>query len=205
MSLFRKPKKNIQRRAFSEFDEDKDRLPTRDDESSENVPETIKMKPKPDKVPKERPQAKTLLSFGDEEGTNIYTESVTSINSYPCIFITEEEEVFQVKKTSQSKKVMRQLDKERRRKAKGLPTPGDDDLTTNPVTELSTKPPSHGGQVSASATSSGADANLQSVREDISGKKIHTEIRTDDFVVRLLLSNTTISYSTMQSGSPVRS
>ena len=91
--------------------------------------------------------------------------------------------MFQVKKTSQSKKVMRKLDKERRKKAKGIPI--DDSDQPGEGSDLSTKPPSIGG---VSASISGTDAI--SDRNEISGKnKIHTEIRTDDFVVRLLLSN----------------
>lgn len=84
---------------------------------------------------------------------------------------------------------MRQLDKERRKKAKGIP---DSDAANNTdfsksQTELASKSPTIGGKVSA--TTSRSDAVLQSSdRENISDKKIHTEIRTNDFVVRLLLS-----------------
>lgn len=101
--------------------------------------------------------------------------------------------MFQVKKTSQSKKLMRQLDKERRKKAKGIAVTDEDpsERGTSTGSELSNKPPLLGGK----SASSGADIatatdGQQSVRNNISGKKIHTEIRTDDFVVRLLLSDT---------------
>lgn len=98
-----------------------------------------------------------------------------------------------MKKTSQSKKVMRQLDKERRRKAKGNPADGDSEEQPEKATftgsELSNKPPPHGGMSATSGTDSAGGNSTQPVRNEISGKKIHTEIRTDDFVVRLLLSD----------------
>lgn len=191
-SLFRKPKKNIQRRAFSDFPEDQDHGATRDGDAGEKSVEAPKIKqkePKPEKPSKERPAAKTLLSFGDEDGKWVANVSVHHL--LIKLPLSEEEEVFQVKKSSQSKKVMRQLDKERRKKAKG----GNDDtqpqekttMTSMGGSELSNKPPLLGG---VSDLASGTDATLSSVRNDISGKKIQTEIRTDDFVVRLLLSDT---------------
>lgn len=191
-SLFRKPKKNIQRRAFSDFPDDQDHAATRDGDAGEKSVEAPKIKqkePKPEKTPKERPATKTLLSFGDEDGEWVDNSPVHHLLT-KCPF-SEEEEVFQVKKSSQSKKVMRQLDKERRKKAKG----GSEDTQPQERTpsasvggsELSNKPPLLGG---VSGIASGTDATVSSVRNDISGKKIQTEIRTDDFVVRLLLSDT---------------
>lgn len=78
-SLFRKPKKNIQRRANSDFPEDPDQPTAKDHVESEKPAMAAKIKvkePKPEK--KERKSTKTLLSFGDEEGmlcsTNIYRQ-----------------------------------------------------------------------------------------------------------------------------------
>lgn len=70
-SLFRKPKKNIQRRAFSDFPDDPDHTGVKDGDGGEKVAELPKIKAKeakPEKAPKERQSTKTLLSFGDEEG-----------------------------------------------------------------------------------------------------------------------------------------
>lgn len=89
MSLFRKPKKNIvQRRVFTE----------NDDEDDESTPMEINdFQPVENRNRKKEKSAKpkqTLLSFdADEEG-----------------------EVFQVKKSSHSKKVLRMLEKEKRKK-----------------------------------------------------------------------------------------
>lgn len=101
-----------------------------------------------------------------------------------------------MKKSSQSKKVMRMLDKERRRKAKGIvDAPAEDQRQDERAKSvdtgnLSKKPPLHGG---VSAPGPGSDANsMHSDRTGSSNKQkmqIQTEIRTDDFVVRLLLSN----------------
>ncbi|KAK9721671.1 GC-rich sequence DNA-binding factor-like protein [Popillia japonica] len=88
MSLFRKPKKNIQRRVFTEKDED-------DDEEPMEVDYNIKDREsrKKDK-PKSLPKAQSLLSFETEE----------------------EGEVFQVKKSNHSKKLMKMYERERKKK-----------------------------------------------------------------------------------------
>lgn len=89
MSLFRKPKKNIgQRRVFTENDDDDESEPM-DIQEVQPVDRRSKKKEKSSSKPKQ-----TLLSFdADEEG-----------------------EVFQVKKSSHSKKVLRMLEKEKRKK-----------------------------------------------------------------------------------------
>lgn len=104
---------------------------------------------------------------------------------------SEEEEVFQVKKSSQSKKLMRQLDKERRRKAKGIGTGNDSGSQSSNSkslgSELSNKSPPHGGLSASTGTDSANGASV--ARDNITDQKI--QIRTDDnIVVRLLLSNT---------------
>lgn len=66
MSLFKKPKKNIQRRAFSDFTENRDEAARQDNEDDVEMQEIPKAKPREAKP--EKPK-KTLLSFGDEEGT----------------------------------------------------------------------------------------------------------------------------------------
>ncbi|KAF5287978.1 hypothetical protein FQR65_LT12155 [Abscondita terminalis] len=89
MSLFRKPKKSIQRRVFSERDDDED--DSMDvEESTAFTEKESKKKDKPKHVKKKQP----LLSFETEE----------------------EGEVFQVKKSSHSKRIMKLYEKERQKK-----------------------------------------------------------------------------------------
>lgn len=84
MSLFRKPRKQIQRRVFSERDDDEEPM-----ETHEQTDKDIKKKDK-SKMKVKQP----LLSFETEE----------------------EGEIFQVKKSSHSKKLMRMYEKERKKK-----------------------------------------------------------------------------------------
>lgn len=73
MSLFKKPKKNIQRRAFSDLTEERDEAASQDggdDVEMQEIPKAKAKEAKPEKQPKER-QSKTLLSFGDEEGKTV--------------------------------------------------------------------------------------------------------------------------------------
>lgn len=89
MSLFKKPKKNIvQRRAFTENDDEDDESVPMDIQEIQPIERKSKKKDKSSK-PKQ-----TLLSFDAEE----------------------EGEVFQVKKSSHSKKVLRMFEKEKRKK-----------------------------------------------------------------------------------------
>ncbi|XP_072388932.1 PAX3- and PAX7-binding protein 1 [Diabrotica undecimpunctata] len=89
MSLFKKPKKTIQRRVFTENDDEDDDV-TQPMEVCQSIPveKKSKKKDKSSKTPK------TLLSFDEEE----------------------EGEVFQVKKSSHSKKVLRMFEKEKKKK-----------------------------------------------------------------------------------------
>ncbi|XP_039964546.1 PAX3- and PAX7-binding protein 1 isoform X1 [Bactrocera tryoni] len=106
MSLFRKPKK-IQRRVFSSALDEEDENAADDMEMEIDGEQSLqnnkkskdggpkKSANKADKI--EEPKTKALLSFADDE---------------------EDTEVFQVRKSSNSKKIMRMLDRERRRKRK---------------------------------------------------------------------------------------
>ncbi|XP_017778141.1 PREDICTED: PAX3- and PAX7-binding protein 1 [Nicrophorus vespilloides] len=91
MSLFRKPKKSIQRRVFSEQNDDEDEMESKASEAPKASKEETKKKEKSKKDQKKQ----SLLSFETEE---------------------EGEEVFQVKKSSHSKKMMRMYEKERKKK-----------------------------------------------------------------------------------------
>lgn len=87
MSLFKKPKKNIQRRVFTENDDD-------DEDEPMEVRDIPPVEKKPKKKDKPTKSKQTLLSFDAEE----------------------EGEVFQVKKSSHSKKVLRMFEKEKKKK-----------------------------------------------------------------------------------------
>lgn len=115
------------------------------------------------------------------------------------VVLTEEEgEVFQVKKSSHSKKVMRMMDKERRKKKHR--DHDDDTHTLDPRREWDPRSNNNGagrysserdGSTSSASKVKGVgnddyvDKRQKSSNAPISGN--HTEIRTDDFVVRLLL------------------
>ncbi|KAG5317046.1 PAXB1 protein, partial [Acromyrmex heyeri] len=86
MSLFNKPKRNIRRRPFDDEDED-----------NENRMEVEDAQPVKVKTKKDKPK-QTRLSFGEELEQG------------------DDGEVFIVKKSSRSKKLMKQLDHERRKK-----------------------------------------------------------------------------------------
>ena len=119
-------------------------------------------------------------------------------------FAEDECEVFQVKKSSHSKKVMRKLDKERRKKST---TKSNIDEDSSEVGSFETNgksiknDPSSSGQ---SYSSSSTITNSNSIEIKKSTSKVEsknkintdsrTEIRTDDFVVRLLLSIFSIQY-----------
>lgn len=99
--MFRKPKKQqIQRRVFTEHDDDEDRM-----EADETPP--VPPPPKEHKIKIKSSSSKTSASIKP-------TQSLLS-------FETEEEgEVFQVKKSSHSKRMMRLNDKERHKKKSSL-------------------------------------------------------------------------------------
>ncbi|EZA57752.1 GC-rich sequence DNA-binding factor [Ooceraea biroi] len=87
MSLFNKPKRNIRRRPFDDEDEDNENRMEVEDAQPVKVKTKKKDKPK-----------QTRLSFGEELEQG------------------DDGEVFIVKKSSRSKKLMKQLDQERRKK-----------------------------------------------------------------------------------------
>lgn len=120
--------------------------------------------------------------------------------------------MFQVKKSSQSKKVMKMLDKERRKKKRSEVTTS---ATTTGATATQLSSSDHYGNGSSSTSHYRDDVDSQSdqskdvgqttvhksavpnvAADDLANKKrpknmnsnssVHTEIRTDDFVVRLL-------------------
>lgn len=95
MSLFNKPKRNIRRRLDDQEDNFNEETPNNEvhQNTNSNNLSNKSSKKKDNKQPKQ-----TLLSFGEE------------------LEEADDGEVFRVKKTSRSKKLMKQLDQERRRK-----------------------------------------------------------------------------------------
>ncbi|KMZ01934.1 PAX3- and PAX7-binding protein 1 isoform X1 [Drosophila simulans] len=182
MSLFRKPKK-IQRRVFSSnADEEEDGASLDPDAEMEAPPPPIisgkREKEKSRKAIKpqeDNSKPKALLSFADDE---------------------DDGEVFQVRKSSHSKKVMRMLDKERRKKkreerAENSGLPGGENGSTQHLE-------SSGGPSSGPPNSNSNPANAgryKSASDQSKSKKsdnhmIQTEIRTDDFVLVVKKSET---------------
>uniref|UniRef100_A0A6B2EHK5 Putative transcriptional regulator binding to the gc-rich sequence n=1 Tax=Phlebotomus kandelakii TaxID=1109342 RepID=A0A6B2EHK5_9DIPT len=177
MSLFRKPKKPIQRRVFGSYDDEEndlenngegvggkkdsntDRIITSSDQGSHGK----KHKRDKEKSRENRGSAKpTLLSFDDEE---------------------EGEEVFQVKKSSHSKKVMKMLDKERRKKHRH-----GSDISACVSGQQASSAPAHPITESPSVSSTRTPYELNSkekVKTELkdNSNSIQTEIRTDDFVL----------------------
>uniref|UniRef100_A0A034W8J6 Uncharacterized protein n=1 Tax=Bactrocera dorsalis TaxID=27457 RepID=A0A034W8J6_BACDO len=215
MSLFRKPKK-IQRRVFSSALDEEDENAGHDMEVEIDGEQSLqnnkkskdggpKKSNKGDKI--EEPKTKALLSFADDE---------------------EDTEVFQVRKSSNSKKIMRMLDRERRRKRKeerhntqssvdvgnsdcadgvasigrqrerqsyersenGKSTNGSSNYSHNLGSTTTSSNKYKGTTALASSGKSLGTASASAVEQCKSKKSdsIQTEIRTDDFVVRLLLS-----------------
>lgn len=105
-------------------------------------------------------------------------------NTFVCRITDEEGEVFQVKKTSQSKKVMKMMDKERRKKKSGRDK--DEPTTARHGSESSRS--RHDGDdddpYGESGTKGRGDKSDKYKRNDAGDGNKHTEIRTDDFVVR---------------------
>lgn len=102
------------------------------------------------------------------------------IDLFLISFVEEEGDVFQVKKSSHSKKVMKMLDRERRKKKKELESGQKTDKSSNGTRNLS---------------HSWVNPETDTIIKNEKSNKIQTEIRTDEFVVRLLLFNFLLSTS----------
>uniref|UniRef100_A0A182LXY5 Vitellogenin domain-containing protein n=1 Tax=Anopheles culicifacies TaxID=139723 RepID=A0A182LXY5_9DIPT len=213
MSLFRKPKKPIQRRVFSGYDdedEENHNAAGRDtgansfNNGSDNGSDINRSVPMDTDPAPEGPAVAVVPPTGSEhrkrkEHRAETSSSKGSLKAIPSTkpsllsFDDEEEgEVFQVKKSSHSKKVMKTLDKERRRKrhlekSNGTQTTaqsgygvdqGKSNASRKQQYHTSSSPPSVTGPY-------GHDNNDKIKREkcENSSSNIQTEIRTDDFVL----------------------
>ncbi|EDV41782.2 uncharacterized protein Dana_GF17646 [Drosophila ananassae] len=176
MSLFRKPKK-IQRRVFSSnVDEDGDGT-SLDPDAEMEAPSPPIITGKRDKEKSRKPiktqddtKPKALLSFADDE---------------------DDGEVFQVRKSSHSKKVMRMMDKERRKKkreerAENSGQAGGENGSTQHLESSSGYANPHSDV--GIGRSKGASDQSKSKKSD--NHMIQTEIRTDDFVLVVKKSET---------------
>ncbi|KFB41410.1 AGAP002035-PA-like protein [Anopheles sinensis] len=227
MSLFRKPKKPIQRRVFSGYDdEDEENNPSSKEATHSGTgngngspveprlaPEgplvssggatSVAVASSTERKRKEhRADAKpdTSKGVGSSKSNAITKPSLLSFDD------EEEGEVFQVKKSSHSKKVMKSLDKERRRKRHMEKSNGTGAASsTFQHSSGSVEPAAIGSKATTTATLRGSgskqqypsssppstslsydnDSNDKIKREkcENSSSNIQTEIRTDDFVL----------------------
>lgn len=187
MSMFRKPKKPMLRKVFNDDDEkmdidqeksskDRDRDRSRRDRDKDRDRNRSDNRDTSRKVSSSTSTSsgslgaaavekkKALLSFADDvDGKEKICENwVTGFMVF--LFVAEEEgEVFQVKKSSHSKKVSRMLDKERRKKAK----------------EKNHEKNKNGDRHEKDRAAEDELADEKRQKAD----NIQTEIRTDDFVV----------------------
>lgn len=131
------------------------------------------------------------------------TGKILYSNSFPHLLIPDEDgEVFQVRKSSHSKKVMKMMDKERRKKKHTTSDAADPAASSARGRQRSpasrqrsrTPPPPPTFAPQAAGTDDGTDKDDKVLvqnsvkRSHDNSNSIQTEIRTDDFVVRLLLS-----------------
>ncbi|XP_053669420.1 intron Large complex component GCFC2 [Anopheles marshallii] len=213
MSLFRKPKKPIQRRVFSGYDDEdeenhnasfKDSGPHSVSNGSDNGSDTNRPVPMDTDPTPEGPAVAVIPTGSEHRKRKEHRAESSSKGSLKAIPSTkpsllsfddeEEGEVFQVKKSSHSKKVMKTLDKERRRKRHMEKSNGTQSTTaqTGYGVEQGSKPNASRKQqyLSSSSPPSGTgsygnDSNDKIKREkcENSSSNIQTEIRTDDFVL----------------------
>lgn len=188
----------MQRRIISSYDND----PVEDNEENDEKMELDQAPPAPsfrtkDKKKRvdsgDKPKKSSLLSFDDEGNFQESHFNRNNSNRFILILVKspDEGETFQVKKSSHSKKVMKMMDRERRKKKSSGHSP-----TRQPSSEYSPgghrhlpSPPPPPSFYSTSTTSSAVDQNsVKRILPPDNSNSIQTEIRTDDFVVRLLLS-----------------
>ncbi|XP_055608528.1 PAX3- and PAX7-binding protein 1-like [Uranotaenia lowii] len=224
MSLFRKPKKPIQRRVFTSYDDDEEdtaaeghhpRLSAQTQSSSspsvggEGVfgpSPAFPIKPPPssyhdglamdvDSVTAPPPPSisfKTSSKNKDKKqpkpgSANSSRSSSTAATKLSLLSFDDEEEgeVFQVKKTSQSKKVMKSLDKERRRKRhaekNGFSTSSSSSFSSTKAGR-SSKDETNEEKHAPPQPPSDKD-KLKKEKCENTSSIIQTEIRTDDFVL----------------------
>ncbi|XP_055544228.1 PAX3- and PAX7-binding protein 1 [Wyeomyia smithii] len=200
MSLFRKPKKPIQRRVFSSYDDEEDSAscvsgnsaPSAQqdngtrmemDSSTPPPPPSISLKSSASSSRKDKKHSKgSTLGSQQQQPVGTKLGSKMSLLSFED---EEEGEVFQVKKTSQSKKVMKNLDKERRRKRHAEKN-GSKESFGGYSSSASTKSSKNGKDCGAAAAATEDSSHKDKFKKEKCenpSSNIQTEIRTDDFVL----------------------
>ncbi|TDG39651.1 hypothetical protein AWZ03_013924 [Drosophila navojoa] len=214
MSLFRKPKK-IQRRVFSSnADED-------EDVSAVDIHGELETPPPPPPIissgKRDKDKIKKTIRQSDDSGAISGGVAVQQKPKALLSFADDEDdgEVFQVRKSSHSKKVMRMLDKERRKKKReeraeitghsghfGYENGGntqhlESSSATSDLASVSSSASGSGAAGSANLSSrykctsiASDNASVQSKSKKCDNDMIQTEIRTDDFVLVVKKSET---------------
>ncbi|XP_053692746.1 PAX3- and PAX7-binding protein 1 [Sabethes cyaneus] len=213
MSLFRKPKKPIQRRVFSSYDDEEDSAAPASFASGSSGPSAqqgngTRMEVDPFSAPppptissklsstssssrKDKKHSKSGSSGASNQsqqhqpvGTKLGTTAKMSLLSFED---EEEGEVFQVKKTSQSKKIMKNLDKERRRKRHAEKNGSKESYSgggsSSSYPSASASSSKNGKDCTAAAEDSSHKDKLKKEKCENPSSNIQTEIRTDDFVL----------------------
>uniref|UniRef100_A0A1Q3G350 Putative transcriptional regulator binding to the gc-rich sequence n=1 Tax=Culex tarsalis TaxID=7177 RepID=A0A1Q3G350_CULTA len=211
MSLFRKPKKPIQRRVFSGYDDEDDQNHFQQDETSNGSGGggggPMEVDPMPPPPPSfggakgssssARKEKKSSKSDGaaKKPSSSAGAASKMSLLSFDD---EEEGETFQVKKTSQSKKVMKSLDKERRRKRHAEKNGGSREDSVSFASTASSSaslplPSSSSKSKPSSKHGEGSEQKdkLKKEKCENTSSNIQTEIRTDDFVLVVKKSDPT--------------
>ncbi|KAH8359818.1 hypothetical protein KR093_009032 [Drosophila rubida] len=201
MSLFRKPKK-IQRRVFSSnADED-------DNASAMDVDGDLETPPPPinSLSSGRRDKDKSKKSIKQSEDNGATTGLAHNKPKALLSFADDEDdgEVFQVRKSSHSKKVMRMLDKERRKKKReeraehsghsgGQLLMGHENGSTTTQQqhlESSSGHATNSSRYKSASSTTSDNASVQSKSKKCDNDMIQTEIRTDDFVLVVKKSET---------------
>ncbi|XP_055842901.1 PAX3- and PAX7-binding protein 1 [Episyrphus balteatus] len=196
MSLFRKPKKTIQRRVFSTFDDEEDHF-TRNDNGNSTKKMDVDSSP-PNNFNYNKKKLKNPKTKNDKKDSTDSSSSSKQSKTKSLLSFAdddEEDEAFQVRKSSHSKKVMRMMDKERRKKKA---KEGSGDYNYHESTNYSSSHHHDNGLGASSETHSTtsrydnddkcplSSSTTTSSFEQTRTKKsdnIETEIRTDDFVL----------------------
>ncbi|XP_058825218.1 PAX3- and PAX7-binding protein 1 [Topomyia yanbarensis] len=190
MSLFRKPKKPIQRRVFSGYDDEEDSATTVAANSSgqhqHNNGNRMEVDPTPPPAPTISSKSKKDKKHSKGASASSSSNSASGLSSKPSSKLSllsfedeEEGEVFQVKKSSQSKKVMKTMDKERRRKRHAEKNGSKDTFGSLSSSSKSNK----NGKDCTTAEDSSHKDKLKKEKCESTSSNIQTEIRTDDFVL----------------------
>ncbi|ALC46916.1 CG1965 [Drosophila busckii] len=194
MSLFRKPKK-IQRRVFSSNADDENVGIDGDGDGDGDEMPTPPPAPLICIATGKRDKDKNKKSLRQPDDNGITTGGAQHKPKALLSFADDEDdgEIFQVRKSSHSKKVMRLLDKERRKKKReerGEMYGNNGGYDNGSTQHLESSTASASSSRYKSASSASDNASVQSKSKKCDNDMIQTEIRTDDFVLVVKKSET---------------